>query len=300
MQELLENLRIGFHGEILLDEPMSAHTSWKLGGPAELFLVPENSADLQLALRLLRQYQQPWLVVGNGTNLLVADRGVRGAVIQIGKLNKIDFLPGGKVEVEAGVQLAELIKVCCRQGLGGLEELSGIPGMVGGALLMNAGALDTEIGNIVSQIYLTDGEGEWALRRDQVDFAYRYSGLEGRGVISGVRLQLKKGDLLVLAAQRQQVLARRKEVQRVTGAHAGSVFKNPPGEKAWQLIDTAGMRGVRKGNAEVSAEHCNHIVNQGNASAEDVLDLIRDVQQAVLQTSGIQLELEVRLIGWEE
>ncbi len=300
MQELLENLQIGFRGEILTHEPMSAHTSWKLGGPADLFLVPESRSDLQLALRLLRQHRQPWLAIGNGTNLLVSDLGVRGAVIQLGKLNKIEFLSGGKIEVEAGVQLSQLIKLCCQQGLGGLEELSGIPGMVGGALLMNAGALETEIGNSVSQIYLTDGQGEWALRRDQVDFAYRYSGLEGRGLISGARLQLKKVDPVVLAAQRRQVLKRRKEVQRVNGAHAGSVFKNPPGEKAWQLIDKAGMRGVRKGSAEVSTEHCNHIVNQGDASAADVLELIRAVQQAVLRTSGIRLELEVRLVGWEE
>lgn len=300
MRKLLENLKDGFQGEILLDEMMASYTSWKLGGPADLFLVPASRSDLQLALRLLRQYQLPWVVVGNGTNLLVSDRGVRGAVIQVGKLNRIEFLPNGMVEVEAGVQLSELIKSCCREGLGGLEELSGIPGMLGGALLMNAGALETEIGDIVSQVYLTDGQGEWALRRDQIDFGYRYSGLEGRGVISGARLQLKKSDPLVLTEQRRQVLKRRKAVQRVTGAHAGSVFKNPPGEKAWQLIDKAGMRGVSRGAAVVSAEHCNHIVNRDSASATDVWELIREVQQSVLQDSGIQLELEVRLIGWEE
>jgi UDP-N-acetylmuramate dehydrogenase len=300
MQGLLEDLKNGFRGELLEQELLSAHTSWKLGGPADLFLVPQSRADLQYALRVIQKNQQSWLVIGNGSNLLVSDAGFPGVVIQLGQLAKIEFLSGGKVEVESGVQLGHLIKLCCRKGLGGLEELSGIPGMVGGALLMNAGAIDTEIANLVSQVYLTDGQGEWALRREQVDFEYRHSGLDGRGVITRTLLQLEEADPEKLEERRLKVLARRKEVQKVSGAHAGSVFKNPTGEKAWQLIDNAGLRGRRIGNAEVSTEHCNHIVNMGGASSADVLALIEEVQQAVLRTSGRQLELEVCLVGWKD
>lgn len=299
MQDLLEDLNEGFRGEILTQEPMSRHTSWKLGGAAELFLVPQNRADLQFALRCIRRRKLPWLVIGNGSNLLVSDQGVAGVVIQLGRLTRVDFLPGGQVEVEAGVQLGQLIKACCRQGLGGLEELSGIPGMVGGALLMNAGALGTEISQRVSQIFMTDGQGEWSLRREQVDFAYRHSGLDGQGVISGALLQLNETDPGALEERRGGVLARRQVVQKVMGAHAGSVFKNPAGERAWQLIKRAGLPGRRIGNAEVSVEHCNHIVNLGGGRSADVLALIKEVQQAVLQTSGRQLELEVRLVGFE-
>ncbi len=299
MKELLEDLHKGFLGAILTQVPMSAHTSWKLGGPAELFLVPQNRADLQLALRSIRLSQLPWAVIGNGSNLLVSDRGFAGVVIQLGQLTKLEFLPGAKVEVEAGVQLGTLINVCCRKGLGGLEELSGIPGSVGGALLMNAGALETEMGQLVRRVYLTDGQDEWVLRPEQIDFAYRQSGLAGKGVISGARLQLTESDSIVLKKRRLRVLARRKEVQSVSGPHAGSVFKNPVGEKVWQLIDQAGLRGLRIGNAQVSPEHCNHIVNLGGASAAEVLALIDEVRQSVFQTTGRRLELEVRLIGWE-
>ncbi len=299
MERLREVLKNDFRGEILDREPMSAHTSWKLGGPAELFLVPQSREDLQLALRNINKYQLPWMVIGNGSNLLVADQGVKAVVIQLRHLDGIVLLPEGKVEVEAGVQLAGLIKTCCSAGLGGLEELSGIPGMVGGALLMNAGALETEIGSLVRQVYLTDGHGEWSLRPEQIDFGYRRSGLGGKGVISCAVLQLTPGDPEVLVERRQQVLARRKEVQTVSGAHAGSVFRNPPGEKAWQLIDQAGMRGRRQGKAQVSPAHCNHIVNLGGASAADVMTLIREIQQTVAQTCNIRLELEVHLAGWE-
>ncbi len=300
MQGLLEDLKNGFRGEILEQEPLSAHTSWKLGGPADIFLLPQNRADLQYALRVIQKNQQSWLVIGNGSNLLVSDSGFSGVVIQLGQLAKIEFLTGGKVEVESGVQLGHLIKLCCRKGFGGLEELSGIPGMVGGALLMNAGAIDTEIANFVSQVYLTDGQGEWALRREQVDFEYRHSGLDDKGVITRTMLQLNEADPKELEERRLKILARRKKIQNVSGAHAGSVFKNPAGEKAWQLIDRAGLRGRRIGKAEVSTAHCNHIVNMGGASSVDVLALIEEVQQAVLRTSGRKLELEVRLVGWKD
>ncbi|WP_020675402.1 UDP-N-acetylmuramate dehydrogenase [Geopsychrobacter electrodiphilus] len=300
MKQLLENLIQGFQGEFLRQEPMSAHTSWQLGGPAEIFLIPQNREDLQLALRGIHQLRLPWLVLGNGSNLLVSDQGFHGVVLQLKNLSRIDLLPGGKLEVEAGVQLGDLIRRCCQQGLGGLEELSGIPGSIGGALLMNAGALNTEIGNLVNQISLTDGLGEWVLRREQIDFSYRFSGFDQKDVIQSAILKLEEVDPVELETRRQLVLTRRRQVQKVTGAHAGSVFKNPSGESAWKLIEQAGMRGQQRGRALVSPEHCNHIVNLGGASAEDVMTLIKAVQQAVFLNAGQQLELEVRMVGWED
>lgn len=298
MEQLLENL-IGFRGEIRQQEPMSEHTSWKLGGPAELMLVPESRSDLQLALRQVCRSKLPWLVVGNGSNLLVADEGIRGVVIKLEKLNRIEFLPGGRVEVEAGVLLSRLIKSCGKAGLGGLEELSGIPGTLGGAIVMNAGALNTEIADRVSQVYLTDGHGEWALRREQISFAYRSSGLFGKGIVSGAMLHLEEISTADSAKREEKALERRVRVQNVPGAHAGSVFKNPPKQKAWQLIDQAGLRGRKKGGAEVSEVHCNHIVNHGGATAAEVKSLIEEVQAEVKKTTGVALELEVRLVGWE-
>lgn len=299
MEKLLENLEQGFRGQILRQEPMSNHTSWKLGGPAELFIVPQNRTDLQLALRAICKQRLPWIVIGNGSNMLVSDQGLAGVVISLAEMTEINLLPGEKVEVEAGVLLEKLVKTCCRAGLGGIEELSGIPGMVGGALLMNAGAYTTEIGDLVNQVYLTDGHGEWALRRDQINFGYRSSGLENRGVISGATLQLRKAEVSQLEARCQKLLERRKEVQKIKGAHAGSVFKNPPDKKAWELIQDAGLRGVCHGKAEISPDHCNHIVNRGGAKASDVMHLIEKVQKEVEAKSGIRLELEIRLAGWE-
>ncbi len=299
MKQLDEDLQQDFRGEIRYQEPMSAHTSWKLGGLAEYFLIPQNREDLQRALRIIERHQVPWLVVGNGSNLLVADQGIKGVVIQLKNLTRIDLLPEGRVEVEAGVSLAKLVVTCCRAGLGGLEELSGIPGLVGGALLMNAGALDTEIGDLVQQVYLTDGHGEWSLHREQIDFGYRHSGLKGKGVISCASLKLHPCDQGTLAKKQQQALARRKKVQKVKGAHAGSVFKNPPGKKAWELIDKVGFRGRRQGHAQVSPDHCNHIVNLGQAKASEVMALIKEIQAAVAAEYAIRLELEVQLAGWE-
>jgi UDP-N-acetylmuramate dehydrogenase len=300
MKQFLENLTPDFQGEILRQELMSAHTSWKLGGPAEYLLIPKNSYDLQVALRAIHHLGLPWVILGNGSNLLVADVGFPGVVIHLKNLNRIGFLPGGKVEVEAGVLLAELIKHCCRHGLGGLEELSGIPGTVGGAILMNAGALQTEIGNLVNQVSLTDGMGEWVLRREQIDFSYRSSGLDERAVIQAAILQLEEAKPEELEQLRQRVLARRKQVQQVSGFHAGSVFKNPPDGSAWRLIDQSGMRGQQRGQAQISPVHCNHIVNLGEARSQDIMLLIRDVQQAVFLKTAQQLELEVRLVGWED
>jgi UDP-N-acetylmuramate dehydrogenase len=219
-------------------------------------------------------------------------------VLQLGKLQNIDFQENGKVEVQAGVQLNKLIKACSRKGLSGLESLNGIPGTVGGALMTNAGALGAEIGDLVKQINLTDGMGDWIIRRDQADFSYRNSGLEGKGVITGALLQLSKHDAREVTERSRKALEWRKEVQKVSGPHAGSVFKNPDGEKAWQLIEQVGLRGRRIGNAQIAVEHCNHIVNLGGASSADVLALIEEVLQAVLQETGKQLELEVRLVGW--
>ena len=301
MKRLRDDLRKkGFRGELRRDEPLANHTSWKLGGPADLFAVPRDCDDLQLLLRTADEQGVSWMVIGKGSNLLVADAGIRGLVIYTGGLTKIDFLPGGMVEAEAGVPLAHLIKACCKAGLGGLEELLGIPGTLGGAVLMNAGALETEIGDLVSQVFLTDGYGEWTLRQEQIEFAYRRSSLQGEGVISRVALQLRPADENALKKRCAEVEERRRQTQKLAGAHAGSVFKNPPEEKAWQLIDRVGLRGKRCGKAQIAETHCNHILNLGQAKACDVMQLIDEARDKVAAVCGVELELEVHLAGWEE
>ena len=301
MKSLFEDLKAkGFRGKLSLDEPLAAHTSWKLGGAAEIFAVPIDSKDLQLLLLLAASNAVPWLVIGNGSNLLVADTGVRGLVIYTGAMTGVRFLPDEMVEAEAGITLTQLIRVCCKKGLSGMEELLGIPGTLGGAVLMNAGALDTEIGDLVSQVFLTDGYGEWTLRQEQIDFGYRTSRLEGEGVICRALLQLRRDDAGKLKQRCAEIQKRRRRVQRLSGAHAGSVFKNPPTEKAWQLIERAGLRGKRCGEAQFAETHCNHILNLGGASARDVMQLIDEAKDRVAQVCGVELELEVCLAGWEE
>lgn len=299
MERLLAAINEEFRGEIRRDELMLSHTSWRIGGPAQLFLIPEDSNDLQVLLQVLERFQAPWMVLGNGTNLLVKDGGIAGAVISLERFDAIEMKILSRIEVGAGVSLSRLIKQAVSNGLQGLEELTGIPGSVGGALLMNAGAGEMKIGSLVENLTLVTAEGEKVLAGEEIDFSYRDSGLAEQGVVTSTCLRLKKADadeLQDICREKQQ---RRSQVQNVGGAHAGSVFKNPAGKKAWELIDAAGLREERCGDAEISERHCNHIVNLSHATAHDVLTLIEKAQQKVLEQSGIELELEVHVVGRE-
>jgi len=299
MERLLAAINEEFRGEIRRDELMLSHTSWRIGGPAQLFLIPEDSKDLQTLLQVLKRFQTPWMVVGNGTNLLVKDGGIPGAVISLERFDDFEVKILGSVHVGAGVSLPKLVQNAVSKGLQGLESFTGIPGSIGGALMMNAGTDEMEIGSLVESLTLVTTEGEKILTRENVDFKYRNSGLADQGIVISATLRLKKADAEELQEVCREKLQRRREVQNVGGAHAGSVFKNPEGKKAWKLIDEAGLCGERIGDAEISEVHCNHIVNLGHATASDVLTLIETAKQKVLEKSGVELELEVCVVGQE-
>ncbi len=290
-------MRAALRGEVLTSEPMSRHTTWRIGGPADLFVQPQDRDDLLVALRVLQQAKIPWQVIGKGSNLLVGDGGIRGAVINTGRLDQLDFSAAPLVSAEGGLRLMTLVREASRLSLGGLEQLAGIPGTLGGAVAMNAGAGEQDLGRLVRTVVLAgvDGEEEWTA--EQLRFDYRSSNLPAGRVVVAVQLKLVNAEAEGLREEIKQRLLQRRRSQGVGRPNAGSVFKNPPGEQAWKLIDRAGMRGAVVGGARVSERHSNFIVNGGSARAADVLTLMGQIQDRVFRQSGISLEPEVRIIG---
>jgi UDP-N-acetylmuramate dehydrogenase len=275
---------------------MSRHTTWRVGGPADLFLVPADRDDLLAALRLLAAAGFPWLVVGAGSNLLVRDGGIRGAVIQTGGLRRLAF-DGTAVRAEGGVPMMTLIASCAERGLSGIERLAGIPGTVGGAVMMNAGAGGQQLGDVVAEAVLVGAAGEERWSAERLGFVYRRSAVPADRVVVETELQLRESGPEELQAAMRRRLQERRGAQGVGGPNAGSVFKNPPGEAAWRLIDAAGLRGTVEGGAQVAERHANFIVNRGGARAADILALIERVRETVRRTSGVELEPEVRIVG---
>jgi UDP-N-acetylmuramate dehydrogenase len=296
-ESIVKEMRAALRGEVLTSEPMSRHTTWRIGGPADLFVQPQDRNDLLVALKILQQAQLPWQVIGNGSNLLVGDGGIRGAVIHMGRLDRFDFSEAPLVTAEGGLRLMTLVREASRLGLCGLEQLAGIPGTLGGAVAMNAGAGEQDLGRLVRTVVLVgaDGEEEWTA--EQLRFAYRSANLPAGRVVVAVQLKLVNAEAESLQEEIKQRLLQRRRSQGVGRPNAGSVFKNPPGEQAWKLIDRAGMRGAVVGGARVSERHSNFIVNGGSARAADVLTLIEQIQDRVYRQSGISLEPEVRIVG---
>ncbi len=293
---LFEKLRQGLRGEIRRQEPLSLHTTWRVGGEADLFVVPADRADLGAALALLAGEGAPWMVIGAGSNLLVRDGGIEGAVIHLGKLRRLDVGPGAEVTAEGGLPLMALIRACAERGLAGLEGLAGIPGTVGGGLWMNAGACGQEMADVVSEATLAGPAGEEIWPAARLGFGYRRSAI-GERVVVEAKLRLTPADPARLQEEIRAKLLRRREAQGVGLPNAGSVFKNPPGEQAWRLIDQAGLRGASVGGARVSEKHANFIVNAGGATAEDILSLMEEVRRKVEAKTGVVLEPEVRIVG---
>lgn len=292
-----EQLKAALLGTVRADEPLARHTSWRVGGPAELFVTPAGRADLAIALRLIEEAGIPWLPLGAGSNLLVRDGGIRGAVLHSGGMQAVHYGAGGAVTAEAGVWLPKLVQETVRRGLGGLEELAGIPGTVGGAAVMNAGAGNSDLAATLQRVHLCSAAGEEIWDKERCAFGYRCSALPDGRMVTTVELQLQPMEPAQLALRLEERLAARRSAQAVGGPNAGSVFKNPPGHKAWQLIDAAGWRGRRLGGAQVAEQHANFIINCGGATARDILGLIDGIRSAVLASSGIELEPEVRIVG---
>lgn len=282
---------------IKMNEPMSLHTSWKVGGPADYYLVPRGLTGLAGVVRYGLDHDLPLFVFGNGTNLLVLDGGIRGLVVRIGK--PFNYLRWNRktVKVGAGTPMPLLARAAAARGMAGLEFAGGIPGTLGGALVMNAGAFGGYIGNVVRRVQLVDPDGEICeMESDELEFAYRSSNLAGRGIITEAELELEEGDATILEKKVDAYLAERlRRHPRLPSA--GSVFRNIPGKPAGELIDHAGCKGMRIGNAQVSQQHANFIVNLGGATAADILALIRAVQLRVKEEFNIDLYPEIRVVG---
>ncbi|MFQ5994003.1 MAG: UDP-N-acetylmuramate dehydrogenase [Acidiferrobacterales bacterium] len=285
-------------GKLAVNEPMSRHTSWRVGGPADRYYIPADVSDLQLFLSTLSPNESiHWL--GLGSNLLVRDAGVRGTVIATtAALNGLQAIGSERVRAEAGVPTAKVARFTVERGLSGAQFLAGIPGTIGGALAMNAGAFGGEMWNIVERVETVDRQG-CVRQRPRADFRTSYrrvEGLDGEWFIAA-HLLLGQGDRASGRARIKSLLAKRGQTQPTQIPNAGSVFKNPPDDHAARLIDTTGLKGLREGNACVSEHHANFIVNEGAATAADIERLINKIRQRVAQVQGITLELEVRIIG---
>lgn len=300
LDQLIRQIRGFFKGEYRLHEPMKYHTTWKIGGPADVVVFPRDIDDICCLVRLCIENNVPWYVVGIGSNLLVLDGGIRGVVIKIQEtLNKCVWTQHG-VEAEAGVFLPRLAKEAARRGLSGLEWSSGIPASVGGAIAMNAGVGNNNLGCLVKKVEVVDGTGKvrWIEEKD-LSFGYRRSIFlqEKNWIVTKAILSLFPGDKEKSENQIKEYLSKRRSSQPVEYPSAGSVFKNPAHDFAGRMIESVGGKGLRCGDAEVSLKHANFIVNRGEASAKDVLTIVDELSNRVREKFNTQLEMEIRIIG---
>ncbi len=306
VRDVRERLKGRLKGAILEDVPLSGYTSFRIGGPADLLVLPKDWEDLVLLTSVLVEEECKYVVLGRGTNVLVSDEGYRGVVIVLsGGLRRLIVRGEGEVEVEAGYDLNHLILRCMDYGFSGLERLAGIPGSVGGAVRMNAGAQGECIGNWVRGIKLLridDGEvTDKEITGQQAGFDYRKAGnLKNKDIIYLVKLKLDIDDVEEIGKRRQEALRWRRETQPLEKPSAGSVFLNPPGGSAGAMIERCGLKGLRVGDAAVSMKHANFIVNLGKATADDVARLIDKVREEVLRREGVELREEIVRIGFPE
>jgi UDP-N-acetylmuramate dehydrogenase len=285
-------------GAVNLDEPMARHTTFRIGGPAALYCRLDTVHDVVEALRVLTEEAVPFTVVGKGSNLLVADAGYDGAVLVLGREFKRHTIEGEELRAGAAAVLGHLVQDAFSQGVAGLAWAVGIPGTLGGALAMNAGTREGWIGQIVDTVTLyTVERGMQLVHGRDVAWEYRRSGLMGRGVILEATLTVSEGDPAFIRAEMERGLRARKVRQPLGQPSAGSVFVNPPGDSAGRLIEEAGLKGVRHGGARVSPMHANFIVNEGGATASDVVGLIRHVRICVKESSGVDLRPEIGFLG---
>jgi UDP-N-acetylmuramate dehydrogenase len=283
-------------------ESMKKHTTFRIGGEADVFVMPRREEELSYVLAYCRQSAVRHAVIGNGSNLLVSDRGYRGVIIQIAKNLSGIRVEDCEIEAQAGALLSSIARRAMESSLTGMEALSGIPGTLGGALTMNAGAYGTEMKDIVRSVRVLDEEGRIReLSCEEMEFAYRTSVAQRENmIILSACLVLQNGEKEQIQRAMDELRERRQSKQPLELPSAGSTFKRPEGYYAGALIEQAGLRGYREGGAQVSEKHCGFVVNTGGATAEDVLRLIHAVQDAVYENAGVRLEPEVRMLGFED
>ncbi len=301
-QAFRDELKEAVGGDVLFDEPLDRHTSIRVGGRADALAFPRSVAALRRVIAHCRRSGVPYTPVGNWTNLIVRDGGYRGVLISMQRLQgavwERDAQGGALARVEAGVPVAEVVRVAARDGFTGMEFCAGIPGSVGGAVMMNAGAYGSEIRDVIEEATLMNGRGE-LLRREKKElaFAYRKLNLPEGMIVVGAAFALRQGDPVKIRERVADILSKRGRKHPLEYPNAGSIFKNPEGGPAGRIIEEAGLKGARIGGAMVSEKHGNFIVNVGKASAADIVALIELVKEKVREQTGISLETEVRVIG---
>ena len=304
LEKKLRNAFCGAHSppRLLRDEPMREHTTLRVGGPADLFVAPHCPEQVAEAVRACRELGVPLLVLGSGSNLLVRDGGIRGAVLHIGPDLAKYQIEENLLLAQAGLPLPAAARAALQSGLDGLVFAEGIPGSMGGGACMNAGAYGGEMAQVVHSVDIVDGEGQArTLPAADLDYGYRHSALLDRGwIVTRVACALTPGDPREMAERMRGLAAQRRAKQPLRQPSAGSTFKRPPGRFAAQLIDEAGLKGESVGGAQVSPLHAGFVVNTGGATAADLLALIERIQEKVLARSGVLLEPEVRIVGSEE
>lgn len=286
--------------KVLTGEPMSSHTTFRIGGPADYFLLPSCSEDIKGILAICKEEGLPYFILGNGSNLLVNDAGYRGVIIQLYRnFNDVE-IEGNVIRASAGALLSGIAAAAKNASLTGFEFAGGIPGTIGGAVMMNAGAYGGEMKDVIKEVTVLTKEGEIrTLSVEELAFGYRTSIVKTAGyIVLEVMIQLEKGDIRAIQERMRELTEQRTSKQPLEYPSAGSTFKRPEGYFAGKLIMDAGLRGYRVGGAQVSEKHCGFVINVGNATAADVVKLMSDVNEKVKAQFGVSLEPEVRFLGF--
>ena len=299
-QQFLTELKaVTAENRIFTDEPMKKHTTFRVGGPADILVQPKGT-ELAAVIRLCRKYDVPYQVIGNGSNLLVGDRGIRGLVIEM--LSKEDEIcvEDDCITVGAGMLLSKTANRAAEHGLTGMEFAAGIPGSIGGAVVMNAGAYGGELKDVLESVRVMTPDGEVKeLKTEELDLGYRHSCIPERGyIVLSARIRLEKGDPEAIRVRMDELAAKRREKQPLEYPSAGSTFKRPEGYFAGKLIEDAGLRGYQEGGAQVSEKHCGFVINRDHATASDIAGLCGTVQKRVYEQFGVKLETEVKMLGF--
>ena len=298
---LFETIEKNTLAEVAINEPLSKHTTYGIGGPAEIMVFPENKTDLIQIIRTARKMNQPVSILGSGSNILISDNGIKGVVISLKNTLKLIEIENQKLYAECGSMLGRIVKQAVKHNLIGLENLNGVPGTLGGALVMNAGAWGGEISENLVQVELIDKDGKLRyLQKNEINFSYRQSSFNKKDILLSAEFLLKKADKEIINKNFVEAQTGRKSTQPLNKRSAGSLFKNPKGHSAGKLIDEAGLKGFSVGQAKISDKHANFFINEGNASSKDMLQLIKKAHQKVKEKFNINLELEVKLMGFNK
>lgn len=300
MQELTALLRTAAGDNCIFEkESMKNHTTFRIGGPADLFAAPVTQEGVAGVVRICREKNYPFYVLGNGSNLLVSDEGYRGLILQLYRNFSEITVDGEEITVQAGAMLSVIAKRALEYSLTGFEFASGIPGTIGGAVVMNAGAYGGEMKDVLTEVTVLTQDNEIiAVPAEELDLGYRHSVVPENGwIVLGAKIKLAKGDKEAIRARMEELKEQRVTKQPLEYPSAGSTFKRPEGYFAGKLIQDAGLRGFSVGDAQVSEKHCGFVVNKGNATAAEVLELIRQVSARVQEQFGVTLEPEVKMLG---